>query len=247
VSQTLNKVVGLLGGSGLIGKAIAQGLVKAGAIVHVGSRRPPKKELEKVHYHKTDISDEASVKKFISTIQEKEGRIDVLINCALPPSKSKGTWQDLSSKDLSDDLNHHLVGYYNACRYAMKQMKAQGGGSIINFGSIYGELAPDMRIYEGTEITRLPTYSLIKAGVHMLSKYFSALGAKEKVRVNTIAPGGVVNDHSPKFQKQYSERVPMGRMATPDDIVGPVLFFASDASSYVTGQLLFVDGGLTAW
>ena len=132
-------------------------------------------------------------------------------------------------------------------------MVAQGcGGSIIQMSSIYGLLAPDQRIYEGSlydgrQINSPGVYAASKAGIIGLTKYLSTYWAEKGIRVNAIAPGGAESGQNDEFIRRYSSRIPMGRMAQPHEIVGAVLYLASNASSYVTGQVLAVDGGLTAW
>lgn len=126
-------------------------------------------------------------------------------------------------------------------------MKRLGGGSIINIGSTYGVVAPDFSIYEGTQMTMPAAYSAIKGGLITFTKYLAAYYGKDKVRANVVSPGGIF-DHQPKsFVEKYSKRVPLGRMGEPSDVAGAVVFLASDASKYVTGHNLMVDGGWTAW
>jgi len=238
-----DKVVCVIGGTGLIGKPVVEALDQAGATVYVGSRHP-----NGMGHLSIDISDENSIRDFISTVTAEMGRIDVWVNCAFPRVVySTVGLRTIDTGKMLEDLRCHLLGYFNASRYSFMQMQRQGYGSIINFGSVYGEVVPDFRIYQNTEIEKNPTYFIIKAGIHMLTNYFAVMGAPYNIRVNTIAPGGVEDNHSDSFVKQYSAHVPMARMATPADIPGSVLFLASDASSYMTGQTLFVDGGLTIW
>ena len=131
-------------------------------------------------------------------------------------------------------------------------MVKQRSGSIIQTASIYGLVGADQRIYQGSyylerEINTPAVYTASKAGVIGLTKHLAALWGEHGVRLNALCPGGVESGQNDVFQKKYSARVPMGRMAKEIDIVGPMLFLASDASSYMTGQTLFVDGGLSAW
>lgn len=125
-------------------------------------------------------------------------------------------------------------------------------GSIIQTASIYGILGPDQRIYEGShylgrQINTPPVYAASKAGVVGLTRYLAAMWAHANVRVNTLVPGGVESGQNDIFNSRYSARVPMGRMAQADEMVGALIYLASDASSYVTGQTLAIDGGLSAW
>jgi len=126
-------------------------------------------------------------------------------------------------------------------------MKQNGGGSIINLASTYGVVAPDFSIYEGTAMTMPAAYSAIKGGIITFTKYLAIYYAPYKVRVNAISPGGVFDNQDPSFVEHYGKRTPLGRMARPAEIVGGAVYLASDASSYVTGHNLMIDGGWTAW
>ena len=131
-------------------------------------------------------------------------------------------------------------------------MAERGHGSIIQTSSIYGVMAPDQRIYKGSifldrEINTPAIYSASKAGVIGLTKYLATYWASAGVRVNTLTPGGVFSGQNKTFVEKYSERVPMNRMADKSELVGAVVFLSSDASSYITGQNLIVDGGLNCW
>jgi NAD(P)-dependent dehydrogenase (short-subunit alcohol dehydrogenase family) len=132
-------------------------------------------------------------------------------------------------------------------------MVAQGrGGSIIQTGSIYGARAADPRIYQGSSYLGRPintpaVYAASKAGVAGLSRHLAAYWAGAGIRVNTLVPGGVASGQNEEFQRRYADRVPLGRMARAEEMVGALVFLASDASSYVTGQEIVVDGGLSAW
>jgi len=134
-----------------------------------------------------------------------------------------------------------------------RQMVAQGrGGSIVQTASIYGVVAPDQRIYEGSQYMGMPintpaVYSASKAAVVGLTKYLASYWGHHGIRVNTLTPGGVESGQNEVFSKRYSARVPLGRMAQAGDMESALLYLASDASAYVTGQNLIVDGGLTCW
>ncbi|MNE66431.1 2-dehydro-3-deoxy-D-gluconate 5-dehydrogenase [compost metagenome] len=134
-----------------------------------------------------------------------------------------------------------------------KYMIQQGtGGSIIQTASIYGMLGPDHRIYEGSSFMGRPinspaVYSASKAAVYGLTRYLATYWAGYGIRVNAVTPGGIESGQNDIFQQKYSSRTPLGRMARPDEIVGAFIFLASDASSYVTGQNMIIDGGLSAW
>jgi len=126
-------------------------------------------------------------------------------------------------------------------------MKRNQGGTIINFGSTYGVVGPKFSIYEGTEMTSPAPYSAIKGGIINFTRYLATYYASHNIRVNAICPGGIFDEQNEKFVEKYNENTPMGRMGKPEEIAGPVLFLASEASSYITGEVLMVDGGWTAW
>jgi len=147
----------------------------------------------------------------------------------------------------------NLDGMFLVAQAVGKQMVAQEkGGSIIQTASIYGVMSPDHRIYEGSfylnrQINTPAIYTASKAGVVGLTKYLATYWADKKIRVNTLTPGGVESGQNDEFKRHYSSRIPMNRMADAHEMVGALLYLASDASSYVTGQNIIVDGGLSAW
>ncbi len=133
-----------------------------------------------------------------------------------------------------------------------RMVRQRKGGSIIHMGSIYGAMAPDQRIYRGSEylghaINTPPVYAAAKAGVIGLTRYLATYWAEHGIRVNCISPGGAESGQNDEFKRRYSARVPLGRMAQPEELVPVLIWLASDASSYVTGQNIMVDGGLSAW
>lgn len=242
------KNVCIIGAGGLIGRPTVEAALALGAGVFGGGRSEVVCEHPAFRFFSLDIAREESIREFARRVVETGGGIDAWINCAWPRvDYSELAVESIKTDEMLQDLKAHLLGFYNCCRWALVRMKQQGYGSIVNCGSIYGELAPDPRVYQGTEIRSIPTYALIKAGIHGLSRYLAGVAAAHNVRVNCVAPGGILNQHSQRFQTQYANRVPLGRMARPEDVVGPLLFLASDASCYITGQVLLVDGGLSAW
>lgn len=144
-------------------------------------------------------------------------------------------------------LDVNLAGAFNTTLVFGEPMVAAGRGSIINIGSLYAAIAPDPRFYDHMEdFLKPPAYGASKAGLVQLTKYFARLWGPSGVRVNALSPGGVLGGQDPQFQEKYSARVPLERMAEPDDLSGPLVFLASEASRYVTGHELRVDGGFTA-
>jgi NAD(P)-dependent dehydrogenase (short-subunit alcohol dehydrogenase family) len=144
-------------------------------------------------------------------------------------------------------VNNHLGGYFLCSKFTAELMKKKSGGSILNFASIYGVVAPDFGIYKGTKMTMPAAYSAIKGGIVAFTRYLSTYYAKYNIRANVISPGGVYNHQNASFVAKYKERTPLNRMANPEDIVGAVVFLSSDASSYITGQNIIIDGGWSAW
>ncbi len=143
-----------------------------------------------------------------------------------------------------DHIRQFLINTENVAEWFTKR----GGGSIVNIASIYGVVAPDDRIYQGTDVKPAPTeYSAAKGAIIAMTRTIAVRYAKYGVRCNCVSPGGVFDEHEQRFIDQYSARVPMGRMATPEDVAGPVAFLASDWAGYITGQNIMIDGGLTAW
>lgn len=248
-----NKIAVVAGGAGLIGKPVVLGLIQAGARVYVAdidekNGKKLEKQNTKCKWINLDIADIKSVKNCINTIVKKDKKIDIWINCAYPRTQDWSVkFEDIKFESWRENVDMHLNGYFLCCQQIAKQMKKQKKGSIINFSSVYGVVGPDFSIYDKTKSTMPAAYSAIKGAIITFSKYLATYYAKHGIRVNTICPGGIYDKQPQVFVKKYEEKTPMGRMGTPEDIAGPVLFLASDASSYITGHVLMVDGGWTAW
>jgi NAD(P)-dependent dehydrogenase (short-subunit alcohol dehydrogenase family) len=246
-----DKVALVTGGLGLIGKEIVRGLNDFGASVCVADINEPQMEELKnraaVNFQHLDITSDDSIRQVVEAVIKQFKKIDILVNCAYPRTGDWGTrCEDVSFDSWKMNVNSHLGGYFLCCQKVAEQMKLQGSGSIINFASIYGVVAPDFSIYEGSTMTMPVAYSAIKGGIIALSKYLATYYAKDNIRVNCVSPGGVFDKQADNFVEKYLAKTPLGRMGTPKDMVGAVLYLASDASSYVTGHNLIVDGGWTA-
>jgi NAD(P)-dependent dehydrogenase (short-subunit alcohol dehydrogenase family) len=247
-----NKVALITGGAGLIGREIAKGFTDFEATVYIADKSQD--GIEKltgytgIHFIKLDITEEKSIKTVVDEIVQAEGRLDVLVNCAYPRTSDWGVkFEQIPAQSWTENLNAHLGGYFLACRIVAEHMKNKGGGSIINFASIYGSVGPDFSIYEGTRMTMPAAYSAIKGGIIAFSKYLATYYAENNIRVNSLSPGGIYDNQPVAFVEKYSRKTPLGRMAQPSEIVGGAIYLASDASSYVTGHNLIIDGGWTAW
>src|SRR6476646_852211 len=186
-----------------------------------------------------DVTDRAALERVLTDV----GAPAVLVNNAgidAPPGGDEG--------DFARTLEVNVTGLYNATEIFGRAMCEAGGGTIVNIGSLYASIAPIPALYDLIDppFTKPAAYGASKAAVVNLTRYFARLWGPHGVRVNALSPGGVRVSQDAEFVRKYSERVPLARMAEPDDLVGALLFLASDASAYVTGQELRVDGGFTA-
>jgi NAD(P)-dependent dehydrogenase (short-subunit alcohol dehydrogenase family) len=248
----LRKVAIVTGGAGLYGRFIVEGLAEAGAFVYIASRNIErcreiaeefKKEGYKVEAAKLDQSDEESVSDLKEKIIREKGRIDILVNNAvLRPMRSY--YDEIEKFRISMEVN--AVGIFNLTRTIGEVMKNQKNGSIINISSIQGIVGPDFTLYEGTDMDVPPDYFFHKGGLINLTRYFASRLGPYNVRVNSISPGGLYTGQEERFVERYNKRTFLGRMAKGEDIKGVVVFLASDASSYITGTNIIVDGGYTA-
>ena len=247
------KTAVVTGGAGLIGKSVSLGLAQAGAKVYIAdidknTGTKLEKQNKNLNWIEIDITDVNSVKSCIEKIVKKEKKIDILVNCAYPRTSDWSTkFENIKYESWKKNVDIHLNSYFICCQQVAKQMKKQKSGSIINLGSIYGVVGPDFSIYDGTNLTMPAAYSAIKGGIITFTKYLATYYAKYGIRANVICPGGIFDNQSKSFVKKYEEKTPMKRMGMPEEIVGPVIFLASDAASYITGHILIVDGGWTAW
>lgn len=240
------KVVLIMGGNGLIGSAISKGAKEAGAKVIVIDPSKPQVEVDQF-FQQDLINKEQETSQLFENIRKTHGKIDGFVNCSYPRTADwgKGLF-DVSFESWRQNIDLHLNSYFMFSRSISEIMCSQGFGSIINFSSIYGLVGPNFSIYEGTTISNPPAYAAIKGGISNLTRYLAASTGPQGVRVNAICPGGVENGQPEKFVENYNKITPLRRMATPGDNVGPTIFLLSDASQYITGVNLPVDGGWTS-
>ena len=250
------RVAVVAGGAGLIGYALAEGLATFGAntfIADVNEESAGKYAAEltakglRCSALPLDVLDVASIPAAVARVLSLAGSLDVWVNSAYPKPKDWGLpFEKVPIESWRAAVDSQMTSYCLCCREAAEAMRSQKRGSIINLGSTYGIVGPDFSIYEGTDLTMPAAYAAIKGGIINFTRYLASYYAKEGIRFNCISPGGVENNQSSSFVEKYVRRTPLGRMAKPADIAGAAVFLASDASAYVTGHNLVVDGGWTA-
>ncbi len=264
------RVAVVTGGPGLLGAEFCRTLTEAGAAVVVvdvnadAARRTADGLSQKGGQAiavPTDITQPDSVQAMVETTLKTFGRIDILVNSAALDPKfdpdafakgiTPGKFEEYPLDQWNQALNVNLTGMFLVTQACVKPMLAQGKkGSIINICSTYGLNGPDQRIYRkpGRPQTFKPVYyTVTKAGVLGFTKYLAAYYMETEIRVNALTPGGVFNNHDEDFVKNYAAKTILGRMAHKDEMNGALLFLASDASTYMTGNNVVVDGGWTAW
>lgn len=260
------KVAVVTGGLGILGRQFCAGLAAWGANVVVVDRDEADasvfaEELADAHGRRAlglgrDVGDPAAVRDLVDRVVGELGSVDVLHNNAASKSDDLDAFFEPTETYSLDEwrkiMSVNLDGAFLVAQAVGEQMIRQGGGSIVQTASIYGVVGPDARIYEsshylGRAINTPAVYAASKGGVVALTRYLATTWAQHGVRVNTLTPGGVESGQNEAFKGLYAERVPLGRMARADEMVGALVFLASDASSYVTGQNIIVDGGWTAW
>jgi len=259
------------GGAGLLGAEFCKTLAQAGAKVVVSdlddsAAQSVADRLTDAGYTaiacQVDITNPESVQHMVDKTIQTFGGLDILVNsAALDPKFDPEHRQDAGQHNLSAFENYpldawnqalqvNLTGTFLVCQAATRVMITQEHGVIVNMSSIYGITAPDQRMYQ--KPGQLPQYKpayypVTKAGILGLTRYLAAYYAGKNIRVNAISPGGVFNNHENDFVKAYSARAILGRMAQKDEINGALLFLVSEASAYMTGANLVVDGGWTVW
>ncbi len=260
------KVALVTGAAGILGPYFCHALADHGATIAVididqAKAKQLATDLERTYKCRAaafdvDVSDAGAVRQLVEAVESELGPVDILHNNAASKGKAldaffettelfdAATWKEIMAVNLD--------GAFFMAREIGGRMAQRGGGSIIQTASIYGVVGPDQRIYEGSDylgrqINTPAVYSASKAGIVGLTRYLATYWGDKGVRVNTLTPGGVSSGQNDVFEAKYSARIPLGRMAQPDDMTGALIFLASDASRYVTGQNIIVDGGLTAW
>lgn len=251
------QVAVITGAAGWLGAAMSRALAEAGATVVVTSRERERAEefaatLPGTGHVGLALAQEntETLDAFVAEVVERVGKIDVLVNNAYGGTGPK--IDTATAEDFDRSFHTGVTAYFILARAVVNHLRGRGApGSIINIASMYGLVASYPEVYVGYQIGSPPNYHALKGGLIHLTRHLAVYWAKDNIRVNAISPGPFppprVNDANPGFVEKLSEKSPMGRMGRPEEVKGAVVFLASAASSYITGQNIIVDGGWTAW
>ncbi|HZM06499.1 MAG TPA: SDR family oxidoreductase [Candidatus Saccharimonadales bacterium] len=240
------------GAAGLVGRQIALALVQAGAKIFLAGRSIEKLENEACALRKQgydaaalsyDQTREDSILKLRDEVLHRAGRLDILVNNAV--GRPMKDWTSPAA-NFAGSMEVNATGLFMVVRAFGDAMAAQGAGSIINIGSIQGMVGPDFTLYEGLDWGVPPDYFFHKGGLVLLTRFAAAKLGPQGIRVNAVSPGGFFTGQDSAFVKRYNARTFLGRMANQTDLMGVIIFLASDASAYITGTNIPVDGGYTA-
>ncbi len=246
------------GGAGYLGHAICESLAELGAQVIVGSRDAEKctqfaQELTEKFGTKcigleVDITSKKKLESLAEQIKNDFGTLDILVNNAW--SGNKNSFESIDFEDWSYDIDVCLNGVFYTVK-SLFPIMTKPGANILNIASMYGHVSPDYRMYDGNKYANPPSYGAAKAGVIQLTKYLSSFLAPHKIRVNALSPGPFpfpsTVEENPEFIKRLEEKNIAGRIGEPDDLKGAVALLCTEASKYMTGQNICVDGGWAVW
>jgi NAD(P)-dependent dehydrogenase (short-subunit alcohol dehydrogenase family) len=254
------KIAIVTGGAGYFGKPISAALAEAGAQVIIASRDPNKYKNHaaelvsrgfKAEGMLLDLSNEKSIEEFVKSVYRKYRSIDILVNNAVTREGMKDL-EKLSKEDIENTQLVNTTGLMLLTKSVIRIMRKQKAGNIINISSIQGTVGPNFPVYGNTGMSSPVNYTFEKWGMVGFTKWLANYYGKDNIRANCISPGGYGPGISEKkgkeeFIENYKRLTPLGRFAEDEDIKGPVIFLASEASSYITGHNLMVDGGWTNW
>lgn len=250
-----DKVIVVSGGAGLLGTAFCQMISKLGGVPIVA-------DLDQEAANKVvasivsfggkssaayfDITNASNVENLIASIHSEYGKIDAVVNNAYPRNKNWGRkLEDVSYDDFCENVSSHLGGYFLVAQKFAQYFQSNGGGNIVNMGSIYGVVPPKFEIYEGTTMTVAVEYAAIKSGIIHLTRYFAQYFKTSGIRCNSLSPGGVFDDQPEPFLSNYTAKCGTKGMLDANDVASALAFLLSDESIYITGQNLVVDDGFS--
>lgn len=271
-----DRIAFITGGAGLLGIEHGKAVWEAGGVPILADLREDSVRAAAVEVGKNcgwivcDVTDKASVETAFAEVLRRHGKVDILVNNAARNPKVENLnqagsdsnsdaltvfpqFRDLSLRDWELDIAVGLTGTMFCCQVFGTWMAEHGGGSIVNIGSEYAIIAPDQTIYridglpENQQPSKPLTYTVVKHAVVGLTKHLAIYWAKQGVRVNCLCPGGVEQNQDPAFKEKLTRLIPMGHMAPPDHVRGALVFLCSDASAFMTGEIVAVNGGRTVW
>jgi NAD(P)-dependent dehydrogenase (short-subunit alcohol dehydrogenase family) len=245
-----DRVALVTGGAGRLGREIVRGLEEQGARVAVF-------DVEAERFA-VDVTDRTAIERAADEVAQEWGMPHILVNAAAldsppdAPPDEVGPVESYPEQSFDEVMDVNVKGTFLSCQVIGARMAEEGRGSIVNVSSIYGMLSPVQELYDfrrrsGETYFKPVAYSVSKSALYNLTRYLATYWAKQGVRVNTLTLAGVWDEQPQEFVDAYTARMPLGRMADVKEVVGPVVFLASDASSYVTGSNLVVDGGWSSW
>jgi len=248
------KIILVTGGAGNYGKCIVEGMAEADGTVITASRNLEannafvnalKERGLNVHAMQLDQGDAVSIRELKAAIEKQFGALHVFVNNAV--ARPMATY-DAPMEHFAESMRVNATGMVDLMREVTELMIRSGGGSIINIASMMGMFGPDLSNYEGTTMTQSPPpdYYFHNAGLINLTRYWARMMRGKNVRVNCVSPGGLFNNQPERFLENYTKKVPLGRMANPDDIKGLMVLLASEAGAYINGENILMDGGLNA-
>jgi len=253
-----NKISVITGGDGYLGLSMSEALLEKDSRLYIlgnstknlqsAEKKLKRKGFKNFKILKTDIAKNSDVQKQIQRIKKESGKIDVLINNAY--FGSNGKIHEKTEKEWSNGIEGTINSVFRVTKSVLPIMKKQKEGSIINISSIYGSVSPDPSIYGNSGFDSPPEYGAGKAAIIQFTKYIATHYAKFGIRANCISPGAFPNKEvqkNKKFINSVQKKIPLGRIGNPHELKGITIFLASNASNYITGQNIFVDGGWTVW
>lgn len=253
-----NKIVIITGGAGHLGSSMSKALASFSATVILIGRNEQKlrdfvkqnqsRGNNRFEYFVCDLTHEEDFQEVVRKAVASYGEIDILLNNAHSGKREK--FKDLTKSAWCDGLEHTLTHYFTCIKAVSPIMLKAGSGSIINIASLFSYLAPDQRMYLDLGNNPPIHYAVAKGGILQMTRYLATLWADKGIRVNAISPGWFPKKRGPErpdYMHEITKRIPMGRIGQPDDLAGIVVYLASDASSYITGQNFIVDGGYSVW
>jgi len=251
-----DKVVVITGGAGFLGRRFCAAVAEHGgtiivADIDIQAATDVANQISAAHSCGAealalDITSQDSVDSLIATLMDRYGRIDAVVNNAYPRNRNYGRkLEDVVYADFCENVGLHLGGYFLVAQRFALHFRKQGSGNIVNIASIYGTMTPRFDIYAGTEMTMPVEYAAIKSGVIQLTRYFAQYFKADGVRVNTLSPGGILENQPQEFLDRYKRHCGKKGMLDGEDVTGALLFLLSESSRYITGQNFIIDDGFS--